>query len=119
MILILAPDCPEATLDSILKEAERLGWSCDVSRGHEQIAVGLSGDGDPRALEDALARRPEGAASRLLVGLLAGFGLLASQRPNTDRGQSRDGCCRGQSGDRTEGHKQKPSSHIQSFRRRP
>jgi Rieske Fe-S protein len=93
MILILAPDCPEATLDAILKEAARLGWNCDVSRGKEQIAVGLTGDGDPRALEDALARRPEVDVlpilsregyqrainrRRMMGGLVGGLGLLTA-----------------------------------------
>ena len=93
MILILAPDCPPQTLDAILEEVQRLGWTCDVSRGKEQVAVGLSGSGDPRALEDALARRPEVDVlpilsredyqrginrRRMMGGLVGGLGLLTA-----------------------------------------
>jgi len=93
MILILAHDCPSETLDAILRDCERLGWRCEVSRGREQIAVGLSGPGNVRALEEALARRPEVDVlpildreeyrrginrRRMMGGLVGGLGMLTA-----------------------------------------
>ncbi|MCK6447751.1 MAG: Rieske 2Fe-2S domain-containing protein [Planctomycetes bacterium] len=93
MILILASDTPEAKLQEIVAEATRRGWRCDVSRGDEQIVVGLSGSGDVAALESALAARADvdvlpllshreyaflRSRRRMMTGLVAGFGALTA-----------------------------------------
>ena len=93
MILILAADCPQSTLDEVLAEVRQLGWSGEVSRGDEQTVVALSGSGDLLALEEALARRADTelvpllergdyrmaiARRRFMGGLVAGLGALTA-----------------------------------------
>lgn len=93
MILILASDTPEAKLQEIVGEASQRGWRCEVSRGEEQIVVGLTGDGDAGALEAALSARADidvlpllshreyaflRSRRKMLTGLVAGFGALTA-----------------------------------------
>jgi cytochrome b6-f complex iron-sulfur subunit len=93
MILILAADCPQSTLDEVLEDARRLGWQGEVSRGTEQTVVALSGSGDAQALEEALARRGDVelvpllergdyrraiARRRFMGGLVGGLGALTA-----------------------------------------
>jgi cytochrome b6-f complex iron-sulfur subunit len=93
MILILASDTPAAVLEDIVAEATRRGWRCEVSRGDEQVVVGLSGTGDAAGLESALSSRADidvlpllshreyrllRSRRRMLTGLVAGFGALTA-----------------------------------------
>jgi Rieske Fe-S protein len=93
MILILPRDSSPQFVDEIVAEVGRLGWSASVSRGDEQIAIALSGTGDPRALEAAFERRPDidvvpiltgheywrmRSRRRLLAGMTCGLGVLTA-----------------------------------------
>lgn len=93
MILILAHDCPATQLDLVVREAERLGWRCEVSRGSEQTVVSLSGSGDSAALETALRGQSDldvlpllsqreyrylRSRRRLLAGMATGLGALTA-----------------------------------------
>lgn len=93
MILILARDVAPQLLEEVVRDAERLGWRCEVSRGEEQVVVALSGSGDSDALEAAMRKRPEvdvlpildsgelkslRQRRRLLAGLAGGLGALAA-----------------------------------------
>jgi Rieske Fe-S protein len=93
MILVLARDSGDDLVDQVVREAERLGWRGEVSRGDEQVIVTLSGSGDPMELEDAFRRRPDvdvlpilsgreyrdlRARRRMLAGLASGLGLLTA-----------------------------------------
>lgn len=93
MILILSHDCPAATLDDVVRECERLGWRCTVSRGDEQTVVSLEGSGDPEKLDERFRDRSDvdvvpilshreyrywRARRRLLAGLAGGLGALTA-----------------------------------------
>lgn len=93
MILILSHDCPAPLLDDVVRECERLGWRCSVSRGSEQTLVTLEGSGDPDKLDAAFRDRPEvdvlpilshreyrylRARRRMLAGLAGGLGALTA-----------------------------------------
>lgn len=93
MILVLDPKAPQALVDSVLRAVEPLGWRGEVSRGEDQLVIGLSGDGDPGQLEAALAgqdgvdlipilSRQEyqrlRVRRRMMTGLAAGLGLLTA-----------------------------------------
>ena len=93
MLLILASDTPDAKLDEIVAEVVKRGWRCEVSRGAEQIVLGLTGTGDVAALETALSARADidvlpllshreysllRSRRRMLTGLVAGFGALTA-----------------------------------------
>lgn len=93
MILVLAHDCPDAELDQILRECQSLGWSCEVSRGSEQIVVSLRGGKDAAALEERLGQRPDvdvvpilshreyrylRTRRRMLAGMAGGLGALTA-----------------------------------------
>ena len=93
MILVLPPETTDQALREVVSQAERLGWSAQVSRGSEQMIVALEGLGEPAALEAALDRTAEvdvipvltTAQYRLrrsrrtvLTGLAAGLGLLTA-----------------------------------------
>jgi len=93
MILILARDVAPTLLEAVVRDAERLGWRCEVSRGEEQLVIGLSGSGDLDALERAMRERPEvdvlsildpgelkglRQRRRMLAGLAGGLGALAA-----------------------------------------
>jgi Rieske Fe-S protein len=93
MILVLGKDSPQAVRDEIVREVERLGWTCSVSDGDEQVVLALAGTGDPAALERFLAEREEidvipilgqreyallRTRRRLMGGLVAGLGLLTA-----------------------------------------
>lgn len=93
MILILSHDCPQATLDDVVRECERLGWRATVSRGEEQTVVSLEGSGDPEKLDECFRDRADvdvvpilshreyrywRARRRLLAGLAGGLGALTA-----------------------------------------
>lgn len=93
MILVLDPKAPEALVESVLRTVEPLGWRAEVSRGEDQLVIGLSGDGDPAQLEVALAgeagvdvipilSRQEyqrlRVRRRMMTGLAAGLGLMTA-----------------------------------------
>ncbi|MBK7878297.1 MAG: Rieske 2Fe-2S domain-containing protein [Planctomycetes bacterium] len=93
MILILSHDCPASLLDDVVRECERQGWRCTVSRGTEQTLVTLEGSGDPEQLDAAFRDRPEvdvlpilsqreyrylRGRRRLLAGLAGGLGALTA-----------------------------------------
>jgi len=93
MLLILARDVPPKVLDEVIRDAERLGWRGEVSRGEEQVVVALSGAGRSDELEAAMRQRPEvdvlplldpgelrslRQRRRLLAGLAGGLGALAA-----------------------------------------
>lgn len=93
MILVLARECPRETLQAIVQEVERLGWTWTVSTGEQQVVLSLSGSGDAQALERALSARPEvdvvpilarrdyghvRTRRRMMAGLVAGMGLLTA-----------------------------------------
>jgi Rieske Fe-S protein len=93
MILVLARDAGDELLDQVVREAERLGWKGEVSRGDEQIVVTLKGTGDPSGLEDAFRRRGDvdvlpilsrreyrdvRTRRRMLAGLAGGLGVLTA-----------------------------------------
>jgi Rieske Fe-S protein len=93
MILILARDVAPQLLEDVVRDAERLGWRSEVSRGEEQVVVALSGPGDPDALEAAMRQRPDvdvlpildsselrglRQRRRMLAGLAGGLGALAA-----------------------------------------
>lgn len=93
MILVLDPKAPEALVESVLRTVEPLGWRAEVSRGEDQLVIGLSGDGDAAQLEVALAgeagvdvipilSRQEyqrlRVRRRMMTGLAAGLGLMTA-----------------------------------------
>lgn len=93
MILVLGKECPQPTLEEIVRAVEGLGWTCSVSSGDEQIVLALDGAGDVDALERFLAEREEidvvpilsqrdyahlRTRRRLMSGLVAGLGLLTA-----------------------------------------
>src|SRR4030095_13700317 len=93
MLLILARDVPPKVFDEVIRDAERLGWRCEVSRGEEQVVVALSGAGRSDEREAARRQRPEvdvlllldpgelrslRQRRRLLAGLAGGLGALAA-----------------------------------------
>lgn len=93
MILVLAHDTPQRTVDELVDAASRAGFVSEVSRGDEQIVIGLSGSGDAQALAAALAERQDvdllpilshrehqklRSRRRLMTGLAAGMGLLTA-----------------------------------------
>lgn len=93
MILILSHDSPQATLDDVVRECERLGWRATVSRGEEQTVVSLEGSGDPEKLDERFRDRSDvdvvpilshreyrywRARRRLLAGLAGGLGALTA-----------------------------------------
>lgn len=93
MILILSHDSPQATLDDVVRECERLGWRATVSRGEEQTVVSLEGSGDPEKLDECFRDRSDvdvvpilshreyrywRARRRLLAGLAGGLGALTA-----------------------------------------
>ncbi|MFO1011630.1 MAG: Rieske 2Fe-2S domain-containing protein [Planctomycetota bacterium] len=93
MILILSHDSPQATLDDVVRECERLGWRATVSRGEEQTVVSLEGSGDPEKLDECFRDRADvdvvpilshreyrywRARRRLLAGLAGGLGALTA-----------------------------------------
>jgi len=92
MILVLARDVAPRLLEDVVRDAERLGWRSEVSRGEEQTVVALTGSGDAAALEAAMRGRPEvdvlplldsgelrglRQRRRMLAGLAGGLGALA------------------------------------------
>jgi len=93
MILVLPRDRPSAWIDELVREAEGLGWSCEVSLGDEQVIVALSGEGDAARLEAAFASRADvdvvpllspreyarlRARRRVMAGMASGLGLLTA-----------------------------------------
>jgi Rieske Fe-S protein len=93
MILVLGNECPQPTVDAIVRDVEKLGWRCTVSRGDEQIVIALSGSGDAGALEQVLAAHEEvdvvpilterdygrlRTRRRMMAGLVAGLGVLTA-----------------------------------------
>lgn len=93
MILVLASDSSEELLSGLVRDVERLGWRCAISRGDEQTILTLSGRGDPVALEAALRGRSEvdvvpilsqreyrdlQTRRRMLAGLAGGLGALTA-----------------------------------------
>lgn len=92
MILVLGKEC-SPVLPEIVREVERLGWTCNASEGEEQFVLALEGKGDVEALERFLAEREEvdvipilpersyghlRARRRLMAGLVTGLGLLTA-----------------------------------------
>lgn len=93
MILVLGKECSPPALQEIEQEVRRLGWTCEVSEGEEQIVLALQGRGDAEALEQFLARREEidvipilaerdyghlRTRRHLMAGLVTGLGLLTA-----------------------------------------
>jgi Rieske Fe-S protein len=93
MILVLGPDSSAQAISEITGAAERLGWRCDVSRGEEQVVIGLEGNGDAAGLEAALAQRGDvelvpilsrreylrvRQRRQIMRGLATGMGVLAA-----------------------------------------
>jgi Rieske Fe-S protein len=93
MILVLDPQASDALIADVVKSAEDLGWRCELSRGEDQIVIGLTGDGDPAALEAALEHHSDvdvvpvlsradynrlRIRRRLMTGLASGLGLLTA-----------------------------------------
>jgi Rieske Fe-S protein len=93
VILVLDPSADSATVERAVARAEALGWTCEVSRGEEQIVVGLSGEGDSAELEAAFAGDPSldvvpilsrddyqrvRTRRRIMTGLAGGLGLLTA-----------------------------------------
>lgn len=91
MILVLPPDFDERRLDELIRDCERLAFRATISRGSEQIAVALSGEGNVLALHSKLEELRDvevipllekkqyrwlQARRRLLATLAAGFGAL-------------------------------------------
>lgn len=59
MIAVLPPDCPEALLDDLRREAQERGWRCEASRGEEQTVLAVGGAASTDELERWLAGRTE------------------------------------------------------------
>ncbi|MCY3001585.1 MAG: Rieske 2Fe-2S domain-containing protein [Planctomycetota bacterium] len=93
MILVLDPKAPQEMVDSVVRIVTQLGWKTEVSRGDDQTVIGLSGDGDPEALDKALAERGDidivpiltrqqyqrlRIRRRMMTGLVGGLGLLTA-----------------------------------------
>ena len=93
MILVLDPQADQALIDDVVRRVERSGWRCEISRGEEQIVVGVSGDGDPAEVEALFAEHPDvdvvpilsrqeyqrlRLRRRLMTGLASGLGLLTA-----------------------------------------
>jgi|JI10StandDraft_1071094.scaffolds.fasta_scaffold363354_3 Rieske Fe-S protein len=93
MILVLDPLASDTLVADVLRKAQALGWSGEVSRGEDQTVVSLSGDGDPAQLEAAFASHADvdvvpilsrqeyqrlRVRRRLMTGLAGGLGLLTA-----------------------------------------
>jgi Rieske Fe-S protein len=92
MILVLAPETAQETVQQISRSAEDLGWKVDVSRSSEQVVLALEGTGEPDALERALSGFEvdvipilssreyllQRSRRSLMTGLATGLGLLAA-----------------------------------------
>lgn len=93
MILVLDPGADRATVERAVARAGSLGWTCEISRGEDQIVIGLSGDRDPAELEAAFADDPAldvvpilsrhdyqklRTRRRLMTGLAGGLGVLTA-----------------------------------------
>ncbi len=90
---MLSNDYAAASLADLVRDLERLGWRCEVSRGDEQIVIAIDGKGDVQALEKTLAERGDvevipilqkreyhqlRSRRKLMTGLAAGLGLLTA-----------------------------------------
>ena len=93
MILVLGNDCPPQTVDTIVRDVEKLGWRCSVSRGDDQTVIALAGSGDAGALERVLSAHEEvdvipllserdygrlRTRRRMMVGLVSALGVLTA-----------------------------------------
>ncbi|MCC7011235.1 MAG: Rieske 2Fe-2S domain-containing protein [Planctomycetes bacterium] len=93
MILVLDPLASDTLVADVLRKAEQLGWRGEISRGEDQTVIGLTGDGDPARLEEALAAHSDvdvvpvlsrhdyqrlRVRRRLMTGLASGLGLLTA-----------------------------------------
>jgi nitrite reductase/ring-hydroxylating ferredoxin subunit len=92
LILVLPAQTSGERLDEVVRIAQRLGWSAQVSRASEQLVVTLEGSGETEPLRAALAGlvvdvipvltgaqyRLQRSRRVLLTGLAMGLGLLTA-----------------------------------------
>ena len=93
MILVLDPQATQALVDDVVSRVEARGWRCEISRGEEQLVIGVSGDGDPSEIEALFAEHAHvdvvpilsrqeyqklRLRRRLMTGVAGGLGLLTA-----------------------------------------